>query len=341
MKPSGWLTWKSIRRWLPGALISLVSLYVVFRLARWEDLGPALARIRPVYILAAVAFTLLFLAVRALAWRVILGGKPTFSQTFWVYNQGYLLNNILPFRAGEIGRGVLLGQMTGLGTMRVLSSILIERAFDMAIAAGLLLATLPMALAMEWARPVAWITLGIVLAGLFVLFLVSRNTVWVGEKIERVGSRWKFTRRMVVPQLLNLIKGLAFLSNPRQFMLGLGLILLSWLVAVSEYYVVLLAIEPTAVYWWGIFTDAVLALGIAIPSAPAALGTFEAAIVGALKILGIDETRGLAYAVTMHFVQFTVTGVLGLFGLLRQGRPLGAVLEDMRLRAEEKMKQPH
>lgn len=340
MKSGGLLTWKSVRRWLPGALISLVALYVVFRLARWEDLGPALARIRPVYILAAVAFTLLFLVVRAMAWRVILGGKPTFAQTFWVYNQGYLLNNILPFRAGEIGRGVLLGQMTGLGTMRVISSVVIERAFDMAIAAGLLLATLPLALAMEWARVVAWITLGVVLTGLLILFLISRNTVWVGEKVEQIGSRWKFTRNIVVPQVLNLIKGLGFLSNPRQFLLGLGLILLSWLVAVSEYYVVLLAVEPEAVYWWGIFTDAVLALGIAIPSAPAALGTFEAAIVGALKILGIDETLGLAYAITLHFVQFTVTGVLGLLGMLRQGRQPGAILKDMRLQAEEKMEQP-
>ncbi len=340
MKPAGLLSWKSLRRWLPGALISLIALYVVFRLAKWQDLGAALGKIRPIYVLAAVGFTLLFLLVRALAWRVILGGKPSLGQTFWVYNEGYLLNNILPFRAGEIGRGVLLGQLTGLGTMRVLSSIVIERAFDMAIAAGLLLATLPLALEMDWARPVAVITLVIVLSGLIVLFLVSRNTEWVSSKVEQIGSRWKFAERVIVPQILNLIKGLSILNNPRQFLLGLSLILLAWLVAVTEYYVVLLAVEPAAVYWWGIFTDAVLALGIAIPSAPAALGTFEAAIVGALKILGVDETRGLAYAITMHFVQFVITGILGLIGLLRQGRPLGELLADMQIRAQEKMKQP-
>lgn len=340
MKPAGLLSWKSLRRWLPGVLISLIALYVVLRLAKWQDLGAALGKIRPIYVLAAVGFTLLFLLVRALAWRVILGGKPTLAQTFWVYNEGYLLNNILPFRAGEIGRGVLLGQLTGLGTMRVLSSIVIERAFDMAIAAGLLLATLPLALEMDWARPVAVVTLVVVLSGLIVLFLVSRNTEWVSRKVGQIGSRWKFAERVIVPQILNLIKGLSILNSPRQFLLGLGLILLAWLVAVTEYYVVLLAVEPAAVYWWGIFTDAVLALGIAIPSAPAALGTFEAAIVGALKILGVDETRGLAYAITMHFVQFVVTGILGLIGLLRQGRPLGALLADMQIRAEEKMKQP-
>jgi len=314
-------------------------LFIVLRLAKWQDLGPALASIRPIYILAAIGFTFLFLLVRAMAWRAILGGKPTLSQTFWVYNEGYLLNNILPFRAGEIGRGVLLGQMTGLGTMNVLSSVVIERAFDLAIAAGLLLATLPLALEMAWARPVALITLSVVLAGLVLLFLISRNVEWVSRKVDEWGGRWKFTRKTIVPQIHNLIRGLAILSNPRQFLLGLGLILLAWLAAVSEYYVVMLAIAPAAPYWWGIFTDAILALGIAIPSAPAALGTFEAAIVGALKILGINETLGLAYAITLHFIQFVVTGIFGMIGLLRQGRSLGALFKDLRIRSEEKVKQ--
>lgn len=337
MKSARRINWRSISRWLPGVLISLVALFVVLRLAKWQDLGPALASIRIIYILAAVGFTLLFLLVRAMAWRAILGGKPTLSQTFWVYNEGYMLNNILPFRAGEIGRGVLLGQMTGLGTMNILSSIVIERAFDLAIAAGLLLSTLPLALEMNWARPVALITLSVVLAGLVLLFLISRNVEWVSRKVDEWGGRWKFTRQIVVPQIQNLIRGLAILSNPRQFLLGLGLILLAWLVAVSEYYVVMLAIAPAAPYWWGIFTDAVLALGIAIPSAPAALGTFEAAIVGALKILGINETFGLAYAITLHFVQFVVTGIFGMIGLLRQGRSLGALFRDLRIRGEEKV----
>lgn len=340
MKSAGFFSWKSLRRWLPGALISLIALFVVLKLAKWQDLGNALARIRPIYILAAVTLTLAFLLVRAMAWRAILGGKPTFSQTFWVINEGYMLNNILPFRMGEIGRGVLLGQLTGLGTMRVLSSVVIERAFDLAMAAGLLLATLPMALEMEWARSVAWITLVVVLVGLTVLFLVSRNTAWVENKVEQIGSHWRFIERTIVPQIHNLIKGLEVLSNPRQFLLALALIMLSWLVAVSEYYVVMLAIEPNAAYWWGIFTDAVLALGIAIPSAPAALGTFEVSIVGALKVLGIDETRGLAYAVTLHFVQFTLTGILGLIGLLRQGRPLSALIKDLSFRREEELNQP-
>ena len=323
---------RAVLRWLPGVLISLVALFVVFRLASWEDLGPALARFRPVFILAGVVSTLLFLGIRAIAWRAILGGKASVIQTFWAINQGYLLNNIFPLRAGELGRAVLLGQAANLRAVHVLSSIIIERAFDLAIAAGLLLATLPLALGMAWARPVALLTLLLVIAGLVVLYVVSRNHDPVVRWVEKLGERWGVVRRVIVPQIRSLLEGLGTLSNARQFVLSIFWLGLSWLVAVTQYYIFILAIEPQAPYWWGAFTDGVLALGIAIPSAPAAIGTFEAAIVGALNVLGIDETSALAYAITLHFIQFVVTGILGLTALLRQGKSLGNFLRDLRVR---------
>ncbi|GAP10511.1 conserved hypothetical protein [Bellilinea caldifistulae] len=322
-------TIKNVGRWLPGVLISLIALFVVFRLAQWDELGPAIARIPLLFILAAVLLTLLFLMTRAVAWRVILGNHASVSQTFWAINQGYLLNNLFPFRAGEFGRALLLGQAARLPPARVLSSIVIERAFDLAIAAGLLLATLPLALGMAWARSVAILTLGLVIAGLLMLFLMSRNQQWVIGLVEKIGAKWGFVRRVVVPQLNALMQGLSTLSEPRQFLLSLFWIGVSWGVAVSTYYVFLLPIDPQAPFWWGMFTDAVLAMGIAIPSAPAALGTFEASIVGALTILGIDQTAALAYAITLHFIQFVVTGILGLIALVRQGKSVGTFLKDI------------
>ncbi len=334
MSQPGKSAWKEIRRWLPGVLISLVAIFVVLKLAEWEELGPALKTIRPIYIAAAVLLTLLFLGVRAIAWRVLLGGKASIAQTFWAINEGYLLNNIFPFRAGEFGRAVLLGQATGLGTMHVLSTIVIERAFDMAFAAGLLLATLPLALGMSWAKPVALITLGLVVLGLFILFLMSRYHRIVQGWLENIGKRWNFFQRFIVPQFSGLLDGLGSLTNPKQFVFSFLWIAVSWAIAVTEYWVVMLAIAPEAPFWWGAFADAVLALGIAIPSAPAALGTFEAALVGALTILNINETSALAYAITIHFMQFVTTGILGLIGLSKAGRSLGTIFSEIRLRSK-------
>ncbi len=332
MNPERKNLWQRVKGWLPGVIISAVALFLVFRTVNWKELGPAIEQIKLIYIIAVAILTLLFLYIRGLAWRTILGNKVTVMQSFWAINQGYLLNNLLPFRAGELGRAVLLGQAAGLNPVGILSTIVIERSFDLAMAAAMMLITLPMALGMAWARSVAVITLLAVIAMLVVLFLMTRYQSFFSGLVDKLGSHWGFVRKYVAPQVNSLLEGFSTLANPCQFLLALGTIALSWVVAMTEYYVFILAIAPAAPYWWGMFTDAVLAMGIAIPSAPAALGTFEAAIVGALSILGIEETPALACAITIHFIQFVITGILGMIALVRQGQSIGNLFRDLRVR---------
>lgn len=324
--------WKNSLRWLPGLLISLTALYFVTRLVEWEDLGPALKLFWPWYVLAIIGLTLVFLIIRAFAWRVLLNNQVKVNDTFWAINQGYLLNNILPFRLGEVGRAFLLSQQTGLPTAHILSSIVIERSLDVAIASSMFLVTLPLALGMEGAKPVVIIMLIVVVAGLVGLFFAARYSQQVSGWIKKLGARWPFFTKWISPQIQSLLDGLSALTDPKRLLLSIGLILLSWSVAILIYWVGLQAIAPDAPYWWGLFVDAVLALGIAIPSAPAALGTFEAATVGAVTILGIDQTLGLAYAITLHFLQILVTGILGFTGLVRQGYSLGDLFRDLQKR---------
>ena len=313
---------KSLLGWLPGLVISLVAVLIIIQLVNWADLGSSLRKFTPFYIAASVTLTLLFLGVRSIAWRSLLGGRAKISQTFWVINQGYLLNNLLPFRAGEVGRAILLGQSTGLGTAHVLSSIIIERAFDLIIAAMLLLTTLPLALGMAWARSAAVITLLFVSILILFLFMIANRQERVKKLVATVSTHWDWVHRKITPQINSLLNGLEALSNPRQFFISIFWLLLSWVIAVTQYFVLLLALDSSAKFWWGMFTDGVLALGIAIPSAPASLGTFEAAIVGALSVLKIDQTAALAYGVTVHFLQFLLTGILAVIGLTLQGQSL-------------------
>ncbi|MEI8132288.1 MAG: lysylphosphatidylglycerol synthase transmembrane domain-containing protein [Leptolinea sp.] len=319
--------WKSVSRWLLGAIISLVALFLVFRLANWQDIQSAFTKINPWIVGVAAGMTVLFCISRAIAWRILLDRKATVSQTFFGINAGYLLNNLFPLRAGEIGRAVILGQSTELGTFHVLSTIIIERAFDLAFAALLLLSSLPLALGLDWAKPVAVITLVLVIFGLSILFLIARNTAAVHAWVSRVLGRFSLVKRYFLPYLDNMLEGLGALTNPQMFLGAVFWIAVSWLIGVLNYYIVIWSIIPQAPLWWGVLIDSVLAMGIAIPSAPAALGVFEASMVAALSLLGVDASIGLAYAVVMHIMQFVVTGILGMIGLMKEGRSLGSVFK--------------
>jgi uncharacterized protein (TIRG00374 family) len=323
--------WRNTRRWLPGAIISLIALVAVFRLARWEDLKLAFSTIQPLNLLAAVVISLVSLGTRGMAWRVLLRYRATFKQSFFIICEGYFLNYILPLRAGEIGRAVFMGQTSGLGPFHVLSTIVIERAFDLAMASGLLLTTLPLVLGVSWARPVAILTMTLVIAGLFALYLVARNSQKVHGWVFRLGQRWPLVQKWVVPSLDSLLDGLGTLTRLDQFLLAVFWILMSWVLWVSIYFVMLQPILPGFPFYRAMFMTGVLALGVAIPQAPGGLGVFEASVVATLAIFGVSPSAALAYALLMHFMQFVINGILGFIELIRSRRSISNLFEQLQI----------
>ncbi|HSV85732.1 MAG TPA: lysylphosphatidylglycerol synthase transmembrane domain-containing protein, partial [Levilinea sp.] len=204
--------WRSARRWLPGVVISITALIVVFQLSSWADIGLAFNALQPEKLAIAILLTTISLGMRALGWTMLLERRVSLSKAFFTINIGYLLNNILPLRAGEIGRALYLGRTSGVSPLHVLSTIVIERAFDLIMAAALLLTTLPLALGMAWARPVALVTLFVVISGLVALYLVARNKEQVLVWIQKMGQRWPIVQKQVVPRIGSLLSGLSVLS---------------------------------------------------------------------------------------------------------------------------------
>jgi len=324
--------WRNTRRWLPGAIISLIALVTVFRLAHWEDLKLAFSTIQPLNLLAAVLISLVSLGTRGMAWRVLLRYRATFKKSFFIICEGYFLNYILPLRAGEIGRAVFMGQASGLSPFHVLSTIVIERAFDLAMASGLLLTTLPLVLGVTWARPVAILTMTLVIAGLFALYLVARNSQKVHGWVFRLGQRWPLVQKWVVPSLDSLLDGLGTLTRLDQFFLAVFWIVMSWVLWVSIYFVMLQPILPGFPFYRAMFMTGVLALGVAIPQAPGGLGIFEASVVATLAIFGVSPSAALAYALLMHFMQFVINSSFGFAELIRSRGSISNLFEQIQIR---------
>jgi uncharacterized protein (TIRG00374 family) len=298
-------------------------------LARWQDLSTAFTSIRPINFIGATFLTFISLGTRAIAWRVLLDRKASFWQSFFIISEGYFLNNLFPLRAGELGRAIFMGQVSGLGAFHVLSTIVIERSFDLAMAAGLLVSTLPFALGVAWAESIAISTLILVMVALFVLYLGARYHQIVEGWIVKIGARYHIVQKWIVPRLGSLLDGLSTLTDPRKFLWALFWIASSWAIWVSMYYLMISPIQPGMPFFWAVFTTSVLALGIAIPQAPGGVGVYEASVVGALAIFGISPSVSLAYALMMHLMQFIVTGIFGFWGLLRDRRSLSSLFTQL------------
>lgn len=322
--------WKSTRRWLPGALISLAAIVAILYFVDLKKFADAIRSANYGLLLAAFVCSFVWLALRGLVWRAILRGRATYRDVFLTLCEGYLLNNFLPFRLGEIGRAFLLGRKSKLGFMEVLPTVIIERVLDLAFAAAILLSAVPFVVGAEGAGRIALLIGGLVIVGLATLYLLARHRARALGLFERLTVRWSKLQKAGGGFLDSLFSGLAILTDGWLFVRVLGWMALNWGFAIFQFYLLILAFFPEATVLWSQFGLGAVAFGNAIPSLPGAVGTFEGAFGGALTLLSGDQSTSLAAALTIHLLNYVSTGAIGLVALSNEGETLMGVYRQLK-----------
>jgi len=321
---------KDIKRWLPGAIISILLIAAILY---FVDLRAMLDAIRHAnYGLLAIALTIgfLWMVVRAVVWRTLLRNRASYQAVFWTIGEGYLLNNFLPFRLGEIGRAFLLSRKSDLQFMEILPTIVIERVMDLGYSAIILLAALPFIVSAGGAERIGIIVGIIVLIGFVILYLLARYNQWALDLFHRLSARWPTLQRVGGNFLESFFMGLAVLKDGWLFIRFLFWMTVNWGVAIISYYLIIRAFFPQAQVVWGMFGLGAAAFGGAIPSLPGAVGTFEGAFGGAVTLLTGNESTALAVALTGRLYNYINSGVIGGIGLLREGQTLSGVYGQLK-----------
>lgn len=331
MKKDSKKTGNNLIKWIPGIIVSVLIVYILLRFINPAELEKALFSFQPQTIFFILVLVILSMAARSIAWQVMIGGKARFLDSFFAVCVGYMLNNIIP-RSGEVGKAILMGSSSGSGTLFVLSTVVVERALDLAIAAGMFLTTLPLALQMESLKPIAIAMLTVVIISLLLMVVMANNKKKVHQYISRLASKSSIIQKYLLPGLDSLLDGFSILTKPGKFLLSIFWILVCWMVWALLYHLAIATFFPSAPFWWAIFAQAVLAMGIALPSAPAGLGVFEGALVAALAVLGMDQSKSLGMALVLHTIQIITTFILGGYGLFRQGWTLQKLIEQIKIK---------
>ena len=321
---------RSVLRWLPGVTLTLAAFVFLAFAVDWPKFLQVMATFPMGSLALVVVIYEISMMARALCWHTLLQRQVTVFTTTVVMNEGYFLNNILPARVGELGRAFLMGRRTGLGTFRVLSTILVERAYDVAFAASLLLVTLPLVLKMEQARPIVIFILTLIVAGLFAIYLAARNRAWLENLLERWSEKRPFLRRWVLPQVKSLLDGFSVLARPELFLLSLFFMASTWGLAILRDWVMLRALLPEAPFWWAVLAISAANLGGALPSTMASIGVFEGAAVAALALVGIPSELALAYALVVHIIHLISSSLIGAYGLSQEGKSLAELYAELK-----------
>src|SRR3990172_12311112 len=139
---------------LLGIGVSLAALLIAVWGIDFEAFVEVLSRASYLFLIPAYLLQIAGIASRAKGWKSLLGPEVPYRRAFAAINEGYLLNNILPFRLGELARAFLVGH-SGIGASRALGSIVVERMIDVSIAVLSIVLTIPLFGPPAWATQVA------------------------------------------------------------------------------------------------------------------------------------------------------------------------------------------
>ncbi len=320
---------RDAKRWLPGAIISIL---IVAALLYFVDLPKFLKAIQTAdYGLLAIVLVLAFvwMFVRVIVWRTLLRDRATYRDALMALSEGYLLNNVLPFRLGEIGRAFMLSRKTDMTFVEILPSIVIERATDVGFTAAIFLASLPFVVGAAGADRIGIIIGVVVVVGFLAMYLLARNDQWALQTFHKLSARWPSLQHFGRGILESFLTGLTVLTDVWLFIRFLFWMTLNWGIALITYYLTIRAFFPQTQIAWGMFGLGAAAFGGAVPSLPGAVGTFEGAFAGALTLLTHDQSTSLAVALASRLFNYISSGVLGGYALAREGQTLSGIYRQL------------
>lgn len=308
----------AIRRpylWI-GVAVSVGALALSARSLRIDDVVDALTAANYLWLFPALAVLLIGLVLRARRWQLLFHPVSGLSlgNLFGAMNVGYMLNSLLPFRVGELGRAYVIGKVEDVGWVHALTTIVVERLLDVLLVIALLLILLPFVDEPSWATGPA-LVLGVsilVLATLLAAISRARRFAlhvveWLLRPApERLRGRLRESAEAA-------LDGFATLGHPPVLLRAGGWSVIAWAFSSLYMYFVLLAFDLELTYAAPLLVMVATALGMIVPSSPGAIGVYHAIAIETLTtVFAVERADAAGFALVSHAIFNLVPIILGM-----------------------------
>ena len=295
-------------RALVGVAISAAFLVYAFRGQDYGQIWDAITGVQYWLLIPALGLYLLGVVARAYRWSVLL--RPmrhlTTRQLLPITAIGFMANNILPFRTGEVVRSYVLARQHGVRKSAGLATIAVERICDgLTMLTFILVATSTVTFTSRL-RSVTLIALVLFGVALVVLAVTIRFESLRERMLSMLLARLPAgPRAKVEPLTASFFAGFDALRSGRAVALVAGSSLAAWLLEASMYWTIARAfggeIERKLGVAETLLTTGVANLATLVPSSPGYVGPFEAGVVAVLNgALEAPNAASLSYAIVVH-----------------------------------------
>jgi uncharacterized protein (TIRG00374 family) len=310
-------------RAIGGVAVSIVALLLVIRGVDLQATANVLRSADFRWIGLGAMFACGDLAFRGLRWQRLVHPIKAVSYLpmLGYLLIGYLMNNVLPARLGELVRSHYLGDREGISRASALGTVVVERVVDLVAVVTIASASLVILSVRGYLASAVLVGAGV--TGLLLVGLavgIAAHRLPGADRVRTFAERWPRLREAGS----RLQDGLAVAGRPRTLVEALACSAVSWTSAIlataaaGQAVGVQLSLGQAALMTSGI------ALASAIPAGPSNLGTFEFAAVAIGEAIGIPREQALALGLISHVTILVVTSVGGGISLVRIGSQTSA-----------------
>lgn len=310
------------RRFLLGLIISLVFLYFAFRGVNYHELWRALRGVNFFYLFLFMLAVIALMGVRAYRWKFMVDPlkKVGLYSLFSSAMIGFMANNVLPVRLGELVRAYSLGTKENISRSASFATIVMERVFDgfsLLLILWLTLLFFPFSRSSEkmgeLIRKGANLTLVINILVFLILILLEL-------KPEPVLNFFKRLFRLLPGKLSAKAEGILdkfssgvriFRDIPRMSWILLWSLIL-WAGSGISNYLVFLAFGLHPPLQATLILMVIVTFGVMIPSSPGYVGTVHFFAVIALGLFGYGKDISVPFSIVLHASQYIPITLLGL-----------------------------
>ncbi len=301
-----------------GLVVSLIFLYLAFQGQDFAKIGKALSEANYWWLVPALGAYFLGVWVRAVRWHFLLGPikRVPVKRLFPVVVIGYMANDVLPVRMGEIVRSYVLGKRENVSKTGALATIVVERMMDgitmlLFLASAALFVTINKDI--EGIEKLAAV---VFLLFIVIFFVVASNR---GLLLGLEGFFLKLLPAAIRPKVAGLadkfIDGLQVLRQWRDLLIVFALSVAAWLCEAAMYWMVALAFSGLNLSWQAvIMTLAVANLFTLVPSTPGYVGPFDFAANKVLvSVFLVPAELASSYVILLHAALYFPVTLWGLY----------------------------
>ncbi len=318
--------------------------YALFGRARldFSHIWDTIMEMRLFPLILAFLLNLIQLYVRGHRWSVLIqpNGKLKTSDGVSIHLIGYLANAVLPLKAGEVIRVILVANRLQISSSTALATVVLERMVDLLsllFIIGFIYFVFPIP------QPFTKVALiiGIVsIVAFAILFYLATFKKPISEKTEKELDKNILGRKLKI-FLARFIDGFMVLRSTHHLGIILFETIILYVLYMLQMYFLLYSFNFTTTYPLIMASPIVASIvllvidsiAIAIPSAPSAVGTFHAISILGLSLFDIPTDPAAGFAIVQHalIVIFSIT-----FGLAAMWHS-GMKIHDLsRLQKEQK-----